>query len=231
MTHVIDLPYLLSGSVTVLVYPPLTFLCLYATFSISNDLNFFFVSTSAMALPNFNKVLGSKWKFSDVPFVAVSQRTPSLNLSKKHKETSVSTHPDWKSTSLWTIVGRFHFYSLHCTSHPTSYLNRSIQIIIIFVEVNTIDSCLHPLTAVLYLPISVWCCLGDPSGQRLVEPPPLTRVNWKAMSIRLMVHSPRRNSPSWFFWKELSKEEKNKFMNCMPGYPTTTFWYSFYEKP
>ena len=125
----------------------------------------------------------------------------------------------------------FHFYSLHCTSHPTSYLNRSIQIIIIFVEVNTIDSCLHPLTAVLYLPISVWCCLGDPNGQRLVEPPPLTSVNWTAMSIRLMVQALGAILLLGFSGKNWAKKKRtNSWIACL-GIPPPPSGIHFMKNP
>ena len=81
-------------------------------------------------------------------------------------------------------------YFLHHTSHPTSYSNRSTSKFIIFVKINTIDGHLHLLMAVLYLPVSVWCCLGDPNRQMLGEAPPLTPIDWMAVSVRLTVHSP-----------------------------------------
>ena len=59
-----------------------------------------------MAWPNFNKVLGSKWKFSAVPSVAVSQGISSLNLLEQAQGKQCKHSPRLKinlivDCSLW----------------------------------------------------------------------------------------------------------------------------------
>ena len=116
----------------------------------------------------------------------------------------------------------FHFYSLHCTSHPTLFISQQIHSNNHYFCWSQHNRQLSTsVDTVLYLLISIWCCLGDPNGQRLVEPPPSMPVNWTAMSIRLMVHSPRCNSPSWFHFQELSgknwakKKRTNSWITCL----------------
>ena len=58
-----------------------------------------------MAWPNFNKVLGSKQKFSAVPSVAVSQRISSLNLLKQAQGNQCKHSPRLKINLI--VVGRY----------------------------------------------------------------------------------------------------------------------------
>ena len=90
-----------------------------------------FVSNSPMAFPNFNKVLSSKWQFS----ARCNSKPENFFYWRKQKETS---HPDRKSTSLWTDGSRevhmyrsFNFSFWHCTSLIFQHI--TIQIVIISV--------------------------------------------------------------------------------------------------